>query len=776
MTNPADHQPKSKNAPGIQGNNPLRVLRRWAGAVAAISTALLTSTADATPPTEVNLSTYVRVGRYDLPEPTRTAHPANSLLAQEASNVTYNWDTDTLFIAGDGGTSIVQVSKTGQLIDSMTLALNASRRAGVEFDDTEGLTYIGGGQFVLTEERDRALVKFTYAAGTTLTRANAQTVKLGTTIGNIGLEGVSWDPITGGFIVVKEKDPQSIFQTGVNFAAGTATNGSATATSSTDLFNPALANLLDYSDVFALSNLPSLNGQPDYSHLLIISQESGQIKNIDRSGTVYSTLTIVADPGSPLSVPDMTMEGVTMDRDGFLYVVNENGGGDSNHPQLWVYQHSDATNTAPTAVSLLNAVASIPANTNTSGGVKVADISITDDGLGNNNLTVSGADASSFQIIGVALYLKPGTTLNATTKPAYNVTVNVDDITVGTTPDASVAYTLNITAATGGTASLIISEVAPWSSGSSPASLRVDWFEVTNVGTAAQDITGWKMDDNSNSFGSAVALNGITSIAPGESVIFLETADNSATTINAKVAAFKSVWFGSNPPANLQIGTYSGGGVGLGATAAGDAVNIFNAAGVVQARVDFLGSPTAAPFATFDNAAGLNNVVISNLAAVGINGAFRAAGDTNEIGSPGTIGASSTPIITVIAIDPNAAEAGNDPGTFRISRTGSTISALTVNYTLAAGAGQATGADLTVPLAGVVTIPAGQSFVDITLVPNDDTVLEGNETVTLTIGDTGSYDTGSPSTATVTIADDVQPPALQAGIVVTRGGFVLDRR
>ncbi len=65
----------------------------------------------------IDLSTYVRVGRYNLPEPTRTAHPVNSLLAQEASAVTYDWDTNTLFVVGDGSTSIVQVTKTGQLID-----------------------------------------------------------------------------------------------------------------------------------------------------------------------------------------------------------------------------------------------------------------------------------------------------------------------------------------------------------------------------------------------------------------------------------------------------------------------------------------------------------------------------------------------------------------------------------------------------------------------------------------------------------------------------------
>ncbi|MEI7928416.1 MAG: SdiA-regulated domain-containing protein, partial [Verrucomicrobiales bacterium] len=702
-------------------------------------------TGNITADTAVDLSRYVRVARYDLPEPTRTTAPSGSLLAQEASNVTYNWDTDTLFIAGDGGTSIVQVSKTGALINSMTLALNASRRAGVEFDDTEGLTYIGNGEFVMTEERDRTLVKFTYAAGTTLTRAAAKTVKLGTTIGNIGLEGVCYDPQTGGFIVVKEKTPESIFQTNIDWNALTATNGSPTATSSTDLFNPSLIGTLDVSDVFAMSNLPALNGTSESSHLLVISQESGQVVNCDRSGNVYSRLTISADPGSVLTVPDMTMEGVCMDRSGNLYIANENGGGDANHPQLWVYAPSTATNVAPTAVALQNPTNSIPENTSTAADVKLADIIITDDGLGVNNLTVSGADAASFSIVGTSLFLKAGTTLNSTAKPTYAVTVNVDDTSAGSTPDASVNFTLTVTASTGGTPQLVISEVAPWSSSNS-IGLLADWFEVTNIGTAAQSIVGWKMDDNSNAFGSAVALNGITSIAPGESVIFIESASPAAA-----VALFKTLWFGSSSPATLQIGTYTGSGVGL--STAGDAVNIFNAAGAVQARVDF-GANGTGPFKTFDNASGLNNVVLTNLAASGINGAFIAASDSNEIGSPGTIGGAATPIISIVATDANAAETGNDPGTFRISRSGSTTGSLTVNYTVAIGAGQAIAADYTPTLNGAAIIPSGQSYVDITITPVDDALVEGNESLTLTLFDTGSYDVGSPSSATVTIVDN----------------------
>jgi uncharacterized protein YjiK len=108
-------------------------------------------------------------------------------------------------------TSVVQVSKSGQLLDSMTLALGSSPQ-GTEFYDTEGITYVGGGKFVVVEERYRQANLFTYVAGGTLQRNAVQSVKLGTTIGNVGLEGLSWDPLTGGFIFVKEKTPVSILK------------------------------------------------------------------------------------------------------------------------------------------------------------------------------------------------------------------------------------------------------------------------------------------------------------------------------------------------------------------------------------------------------------------------------------------------------------------------------------------------------------------------------------------------------------------------------------
>jgi uncharacterized protein YjiK len=696
--------------------------------------------------TSVDLATYVRVGRHNLPHPSRDPAPANNLLAEEASGVAYNWDTDTLFVIGDGGQSITQVTKTGLLIDTMTLALGSSPQ-GTEFYDPEGITYIGGGQFVFTEERDRQAVKFTYAPGTTLLRSATQTMKLGTTIGNIGLEGVCYDPQTSGFIFVKEASPLGIFQTTIDFNTLTASNGSPTTVNSINLFDPALAGTLDMSDVFAFSNIPSMIGQPQSGNLLIISQESAKIVNIDRSGSVFSSLTLVSDPGN-ISIQAQTHEGVVMDPTGRLYVVSENGGGTSAFPQVWVFEASNAPNQPPTAVVLNNTVTSLPENTSTASAIKIADIAVTDDGLGTNTLGITGTDASFFEITGNALFLKAGTVLNFLTKPSYTITVQVDDTGVGATPDATLNYTLAITAAPTGTGNLIISEVAPWSSGNS--SLASDWFEVTNIGTAAVDITGWKMDDSGPSLATAVPLNGITSIAPGESVIFIELANKTADFIN--------IWFGGVAPAGLQFGTYTGLGVGL--STGGDAVNLFDSGGTIRASVTFgANAPTVpGPYRTFDNSAGLNSATITTLSSVAVNGAYSVtdtvavATQGTLIGSPGVI-AGTTPIITITATDATATEDGNTTGTFRISRTGSLLGPLTANFTVATGAGQATAADFTPAIGTSVVIPASQSFVDITITPVLDFLGEGNETLTLTLFDTGNYDLGSPDTATVTITD-----------------------
>jgi uncharacterized protein YjiK len=779
---------------------------RWTvGALVALLSvfgALLVATprvAYAAPATGFDLSQYSLVGRYDLPEPSRTSAPSGSLLAQEASSVTYDWDTNTLFVVGDGGTSVVQVSKSGALINSMSLAPGSSPQ-GTTFYDTEAITYVGGGQFVLGEERYRQENLFTYVAGGTLTRADVQTVRLGTTIGNIGIEGITYDPQTSaagspGFVAVKEKEPEGIFQTNIDFAGGTATNGSETTDESANLFDPSLIGTTDLSDVYALSNLPSLVGTPEASHLLVISQESGKILNVDRLGNVESSLTI-SDPTSAISVPDETQEGVTMDRDGYLYTVSEAGGGDSAHPQLWVYAPPsvqptvprlkisevapwgsstsygtdwfEVTNDGPTAVDLtgwkmddssnafgtavpLSGVTSLPAgksavffeDATVNDTVKIAAFEQAWFGsagppagfligqYGGSGVGLSGSgdgvnlfDASGNRVTGVFFgasasvapfvtfdnreglsssgILTPPTVVGLSAAGTNGAFTSPDATSVGS--PGAVATT--VTPPPPPTASVIVSEVAPWASGNAP--YAADWFELTNKGTAAVDLTGWTMDDNSDAFGTSVALAGVTSLPAGKSAVFFEDTGLTDATVTA---AFAQAWFGSATlPAGYLIGHYGGSGVGL--SSSGDHVNIFNAAGARVTGVSFGASPTAAPYATFDNTAGLTSTTlplpsITTLSAVGTNAAILAA-DGNEVGSPETPIAAPIPPMAVTEVAPwGSGSSTYAVDWFELTNTGPAA----VNLTGWTMDDNSNAVGNSVPLAGLTSLPAGKSAV-----------------------------------------------------------------
>ncbi len=101
-------------------------------------------------------------------------------------------------------------------------------------------------------------------------------------------------------------------------------------------------------------------------------------------------------------------------------------------------------NEAPT-VALQNATNTLAENADTSARIKVADIVVTDDALGSNTLSLTGADAALFEIDGTELYLIAGAALDFETNPALDVTVNVDDAEVGNTPDDTDMLSITIT-------------------------------------------------------------------------------------------------------------------------------------------------------------------------------------------------------------------------------------------------------------------------------------------------------------------------------------------
>jgi hypothetical protein len=124
------------------------------------------------------------------------------------------------------------------------------------------------------------------------------------------------------------------------------------------------------------------------------------------------------------------------------------------------------------------------------------------------------------------------------------------------------------------------------------------------------------------------------------------------------------------------------------------------------------------------------NIVInsSNLAAgtyyIRVNGNGNYTLNLNAIAPP-----------TIVSINSNTyliTEGDTNADAFIISRTGSTATALIVNYSIS---GTATlGQDYTIPI-GSLIIPAGQSSISIPIATLDDSLVEGDETITIADND-----------------------------------------
>jgi hypothetical protein len=123
--------------------------------------------------------------------------------------------------------------------------------------------------------------------------------------------------------------------------------------------------------------------------------------------------------------------------------------------------------------------------------------------------------------------------------------------------------------------------------------------------------------------------------------------------------------------------------------------------------------------------------------------------------------ATGLPQVSVSATDNAASESGQDTGTYTITRTGETTEALDIRFTLSGDASETS--DYTLDASSPVTIPIGQSSVDITLTPVNDGGFEDPETATLTITSDAAYSIGTAA-ADITIADnDNTSPTVDAG-------------
>jgi subtilisin family serine protease len=80
-----------------------------------------------------------------------------------------------------------------------------------------------------------------------------------------------------------------------------------------------------------------------------------------------------------------------------------------------------------------------------SGGLLIADVTVSDDGVGVAILSLSGADMADFELRDGGLFLRAGAVLDFETRPELSVTLSVDDPEIGTGPEDEAVVTLMVT-------------------------------------------------------------------------------------------------------------------------------------------------------------------------------------------------------------------------------------------------------------------------------------------------------------------------------------------
>lgn len=107
--------------------------------------------------------------------------------------------------------------------------------------------------------------------------------------------------------------------------------------------------------------------------------------------------------------------------------------------------HGNLLNDPPTAVAIVPVAPSLPESAGTTPRIKVADIVVTDDALGWETISLTGADAASFEVDGLSLYLKAGVPLDFEAKSSYAVAVTVADPALAGSTPVTTSFTLAVT-------------------------------------------------------------------------------------------------------------------------------------------------------------------------------------------------------------------------------------------------------------------------------------------------------------------------------------------
>ncbi|MCQ6259061.1 SdiA-regulated domain-containing protein [Pseudomonas sp. Q11] len=215
----------------------------------------------------------------------------------EASDLTYNPQTKTLFAVMGKRPSLVELTLQGDVLRKMPL---------VGWSNPEGVAYMENGLLAITDERKHTLSIIQVDADTReLNSTDFPRYDLGPSKNqNKGFEGVAWDP-RNQQLALGEERPPALFTW--------QSNGSQLLKGDKQIHA---------SDELDLRNLSALAIDPRTGHTLVLSADSHLLLELDDKGEQVSFMTLLGGfNGIKNTIP--RAEGVALDEAGNLYVVSE---------------------------------------------------------------------------------------------------------------------------------------------------------------------------------------------------------------------------------------------------------------------------------------------------------------------------------------------------------------------------------------------------------------------------------------------------------------------
>lgn len=225
------------------------------------------------------------------------AKPLPGMEKDEASDVTYNPQTKTLFAVMGKHPFLAELSLQGDVLRKMPL---------VGWSNPEGVSFMENGLLAITDERSHTLSIVHVDADThELKKNDFPLYDLGPSKNqNKGFEAVAWDP-RNQQLVLGEERPPALFTW--------KSDGSLLLKGDKQIH---VSNELD------LRNLSALAIDPRTGHMLVLSADSHLLLELDEKGQQVSFMTLLGGfNGLQDTIP--RAEGVTMDEAGNVYMVSE---------------------------------------------------------------------------------------------------------------------------------------------------------------------------------------------------------------------------------------------------------------------------------------------------------------------------------------------------------------------------------------------------------------------------------------------------------------------